>query len=109
MRTQIGEHEIGPMTTEEDVVAMIQHERRWLNLPDMTEEELLNVEIPEGAMYGVLRVNYNRLPSVVRLVRSRDGQININVDFVQNLYYVRERIQRLTTALGELTYERIVG
>jgi hypothetical protein len=106
---EIGEHTIDETTTEEQVVSMIQREQRWLDLPVMTEEELLNVEIPEDQMFRILRVNYNRNPSLVRVVRARDGSININVDFVQNLYYVRNRIERLTTVLGQITYERMTA
>jgi hypothetical protein len=109
MRTQIGQHNIDSETSEEEIVNMIQREREWLNLPNMSEEELRNVEIPENRMFVTLRVNYNGSPSLVRVVRSRDGQININVDFVQNLYYVRERIEHLTNVLGQLTYEKMIA
>jgi hypothetical protein len=93
--------------SEQEIIEAIQEQEQWLNLPTMTEEELREVEIPEDRMFRTFRINYNRHPSTVRLVRARDGSITINVDFVQNLYYVRERINRLMLQLGELTYRRL--
>lgn len=100
-------YDINDFDSEDEVVAEIQRQQRWLNLPTMTEQELLETEIPEGEMFRMFRIMFNNNPSLVRVVRARDGSLNYNVDFVQNTYYVRERIERLMIILGKMTYRRL--
>lgn len=73
----------------------------WRNLIDMTEEEILQSEIPEGQNFVTIRCRFNGRPSIVRVVRNR-GEISYDVDFSRPDYEILERLDSLALLLGRI-------
>ncbi len=66
---------------------------RVVNLPPITMDEINALEIPEEQMYVSFRGNLNGIPSVGRVVRTREG-VDISIDFRYDTSRLRE-CQRL--------------
>lgn len=70
-------------------------------LPEMTEEEILQTEIPEGSNHVFVRCMFNGRPSFIRVINNR-GQISYNVDYQFDLSVIRERQDSLALLLGRV-------
>ena len=88
-----------------DISMAIQLEALRLNelldLSEMTENEILQTEIPEGQNFVQLRCNFNGQPSSIRVINNR-GNIDYVVDFRWDRSEIRERLDSLALLYGRI-------
>ena len=92
----------------DNVLADIRNEairlRERMNITEMSEDEILATEIPEGQMFAQVRCIFYGTPSLIRVVRGRDG-ISYSVDYTWSRSDDAERLDCLRYLLGNIVLD----